>query len=194
MPTRHVVNLAAGCLLALTLGACAGGGPAGAGGAPTRPAAAAATGASTTAPSRPVTPRAVLADGRHPAYVTAIRPGAGTVTLDVVEVLRDREAVKAAARAGAAYAQTYALWIENGNDRLRTLRAAPDLRIDGLIEFGTCERGARRITVGHKLRWLQGELRRHPAYTRSPYVFWVTVRGGVIHRLHLEKLNLTPAC
>lgn len=167
MPTRRVVTLAAGCLLALTLGA---------------------------APSRAAPPQPFLVDGRHPAHITAIRPGAGTVTIDVVQVLRDRAAVRAAGRAGAAFPESYALWIENRSPRLRTLRVAPGLRIDGLTEFATCERAARRLGVRHKLSWLDAELRRHPAYARSPYVFWVTVRDGAIHRLHLEKLELTPAC
>jgi hypothetical protein len=77
----------------------------------------------------PADKTAVLADGRHDAYISKV--DGDSVVVDVVQVFHDDAAVKAAIEDGksrdeARYMTTH---VRNQNPRLRTLRLADDLRI-----------------------------------------------------------------
>ena len=120
------------------------------------------TGAGGATTSEPV----VLADGRHPVLLKAIDPGRGTVTFDLVQVFRDEEATREAAKDHLeADNDSY---MRNVNPRLRTLPVGAGATITANQLAGSNQ----DIPV---------TLSKLSSLTRAGSgVFWITVRGGQI--------------
>jgi hypothetical protein len=130
--------------------------------APASPATKAPTGAGGATSGEPV----VLADGRHPVLLKAIDPGRGTVTFDLVQVFRDEEATREAAKDHLeADNDSYT---RNVNPRLRTLPVGAGASITANQLAGSNQ----DIPV---------TLAKLSSLTRAGSgVFWITVRGGQI--------------
>ena len=129
---------------------------------PASPAAKALTGAGGATSSEPV----VLADGRHPVLLKTIDAGRGTVTFDLVQVFRDEEATREAAKDHLeADNDSYT---RNVNPRLRTLPVGAGASITANQLAGSNQ----DIPV---------TLAKLSSLTRAGSgVFWITVRGGQI--------------
>lgn len=108
----------------------------------------------------------VLADGRHPVLLKAIDVGRGTVTFDLVQVFRDEEAAREAAKDHLeADNDSY---MRNVNPRLRTLPVGAGATITANQLAGSNQ----DIPV---------TLSKLSSLTRAGSgVFWITVRGGQI--------------
>jgi hypothetical protein len=108
----------------------------------------------------------VLADGRHPVLLKAIDAGRGTVTFDLVQVFRDEEAAREAAKDHLeADNDSY---MRNVNPRLRTLPVGAGATITANQLAGSNQ----DIPV---------TLSKLSSLTRAGSgVFWITVRGGEI--------------
>jgi hypothetical protein len=108
----------------------------------------------------------VLADGRHPVLLKAIDAGRGTVTFDLVQVFRDEEATREAAKDHLeADNDSYT---RNVNPRLRTLPVGAGASITANQLAGSNQ----DIPV---------TLAKLSSLTRAGSgVFWITVRGGQI--------------
>jgi hypothetical protein len=108
----------------------------------------------------------VLADGRHPVLLKAIDAGRGTVTFDLVQVFRDEEAAREAAKDHLeADNDSY---MRNVNPRLRTLPVGAGATITANQLAGSNQ----DIPV---------TLSKLSSLTRAGSgVFWITVRGGQI--------------
>lgn len=74
---------------------------------------------------------ALLEDGRHPTYLTAMDVGGRTVTVDVIQFLTGQEAVDAyqAEFPADPAGPPNDYWIVNANPRLRTLPVAPEVTV-----------------------------------------------------------------
>ena len=129
---------------------------------PTSPATTAPTGAGGATSTEPV----VLADGRHPVLLKAIDPGRGTITFDLVQVFRDEEATREAAKDHLeADNDSYT---RNVNPRLRTLPVGAGASISANQLAGSNQ----DIPVS---------LAKLSSLTRAGSgVFWITVRGDHI--------------
>jgi hypothetical protein len=91
----------------------------------------------TVVPSPPADPYA-LADGVYPAYLRKVHVGAGTLTVDVVQLFTDTQARVAAREDGMSWRESRYLeiYIRNENDLLRRLAVTPDATItfaDGCV-------------------------------------------------------------
>ena len=108
----------------------------------------------------------VLADGRHPVLLKAIDAGRGTVTFDLVQVFRDEEAAREAAKDHLeADNDSY---MRNVNPRLRTLPVGAGATITANQLAGSNQ----DIPV---------TLSKLSSLTRAGSgVFWITVSGGQI--------------
>jgi hypothetical protein len=108
----------------------------------------------------------VLADGRHPVLLKAIDAGRGTATFDLVQVFRDEEAAREAAKDHLeADNDSY---MRNVNPRLRTLPVGAGATITANQLAGSNQ----DIPV---------TLSKLSSLTRAGSgVFWITVRGGQI--------------
>ena len=108
----------------------------------------------------------VLADGRHPVLLKAIDAGRGTVTFDLVQIFRDEEAAREAAKDHLeADNDSY---MRNVNPRLRTLPVGAGATITANQLAGSNQ----DIPV---------TLSKLSSLTRAGSgVFWITVRGGQI--------------
>src|SRR5215212_4853588 len=108
----------------------------------------------------------VLADGRHPVLLKAIDAGRGTVTFDLVQVFRDEEATREAAKDHLeADNDSYT---RNVNPRLRTLAVGAGASVTANQLAGSNQ----DIPV---------TLAKLSSLTRAGSgVFWITVRGGQI--------------
>ena len=108
----------------------------------------------------------MLADGRHPVLLKAIDAGRGTVTFDLVQVFRDEEAAREAAKDHLeADNDSY---MRNVNPRLRTLPVGAGATITANQLAGSNQ----DIPV---------TLSKLSSLTRAGSgVFWITVRGGQI--------------
>ena len=108
----------------------------------------------------------VLADGRHPVLLKTIDAGRGTVTFDLVQVYRDEEATREAAKDHLeADNDSYT---RNINPRLRTLPVGASANITANQLAGSNQ----DIPV---------TLAKLSSLTRAGSgVFWITVRGGQI--------------
>jgi hypothetical protein len=107
-----------------------------------------------------------LADGRHPVLLKTIDAGRGTVTFDLVQVYRDEEATREAAKDHLeADNDSYT---RNVNPRLRTLPVGAGANITANQLAGSNQ----DIPV---------TLAKLSSLTRAGSgVFWITVRGGQI--------------
>ena len=108
----------------------------------------------------------VLADGRHPVLLKAIDAGRGTVTFDLVQVFRDEEATREAAKDHLEADNDH--YMRNVNPRLRTLPVGAGANITANQLAGSNQ----DIPV---------TLAKLSSLTRAGSgVFWITVRGGQI--------------
>jgi hypothetical protein len=129
-------------------------------------------------------PASVLADGTYPTYVKGVDVQGATITVDVLQVFEDGEAVQAAIEDGVSpdEAAMQYLYIRNENPRLRTLPVTADVQIHFI---GSCEGTSDRDA-------LLSELKDATTLFTTLYYYDITVRNGAIHQIaeHLAK----PAC
>jgi hypothetical protein len=125
---------------------------------------------------------AVLPDGVHHAYIRRVDIARDRITVDVVQLFLDGDAVKAAVADGKSRedAQYLTVWLRNQNPRLRTLPLAADLR----VRFHhTCEEPSDR----------RAELTRLAASARlGVYFYSLTVHDGAVHAI--KERQIIPAC
>ena len=141
------------------------------------PAAAAPFGAAPAAQAarpNPATPDSSLADGRHPARITAVHPATKQVTIDVVQFFFGDAATEAARADGSTdLPPPNDHWIRNINPGLRTLPVAADAPVTVNI-LSSDETGDSQTNSTISLSKLaaygdvQGSL------------FWITTRSGAV--------------
>jgi hypothetical protein len=136
----------------------------------------AATSADTAAGS------AVLPDGTHHTLIRKVDVARDRITVDVVQLFLDGDAVKAAIADGKPrqQAEVMTVWLRNQNPRLRTLPLAADLEVDF---HQSCEEELGRRAV---LEQLAGNVR------LGLYFHTLTVRDGVVHAIKERQIH--PAC
>jgi hypothetical protein len=125
---------------------------------------------------------AALADGTHHAYIRRVDIARDRITVDVVQLFLDGDAVKAAVADGKSRqdAQYLQVWLRNQNPRLRTLPLAADLRVDF---HHSCEESSDRRAVLTKLA----------ANARlGVYFYSLTVHDGAVHAI--KERQIIPAC
>jgi hypothetical protein len=124
----------------------------------------------------------VLPDGVHHALIRKVDVAGDRITVDVVQLFLDDDAVKAAVADGKPREEVRALmvWLRNQNPRLRSLPLATDLRVDF---FQSCEESPDRRTM---LTKLAGNAR------LGVYFYSLTVRDGSVHAV--KERQITPAC
>jgi hypothetical protein len=114
-------------------------------------------------------PRPLLADGRHAARITAVDTEGRTVTVDVIQFLTGKAAIKAASAAGEESPPPNDYFIVNDNPKLRTLPVRADF-----------------VTVNTLMAQETGSSTKSTVITFEDFaqldtryaVFWVTVRDG----------------
>jgi len=125
---------------------------------------------------------AVLPDGVHHALIRKVDIADDRITVDVVQLFLDGNAVKAAIADGKPReeASTIMVWLRNQNPRLRSLPLATDLRVDF---FHPCDEDPDRRALLAKLA----------ANARLGHYFYsLTVRDGSVHAMKERQIN--PAC
>ena len=142
---------------------------------PTQDAAAAAAPVG-AAPARrnPATPDSSLADGRHPARITAVDADGEQVTIDVVQFFFGDAATEAARADGSTdLPPPNDHWIRNINPELRTLPVTADaaVTVNGLswLETGSATSNS---TISLSKLASYGDVRGS--------LFWVTTRDGAV--------------
>jgi hypothetical protein len=125
---------------------------------------------------------AVLADGVHHSLIRKVDIANDRITVDVVQLFLDGDAVKAAIADGKPREQAEAMtvWLRNRNPRLRTLPLAADLKVDF---YQSCDEKPDRRAV---LEQLAGNVR------LGVYFYSLTVRGGEVHAI--KERQIQPAC
>jgi hypothetical protein len=125
---------------------------------------------------------AVLPDGTHHALIRRVDIARDRITVDVVQLFLDGDAVKAAVADGKSRedAQYLTVWLRNQNPRLRTLPLAADLRVDF---HHSCEEPSDRRAVLTKLA---------ASARLGVYFYSLTVRDGAVHAI--KERQITPAC
>ena len=129
----------------------------------------------TAAPRRnPATPDSSLADGRHPARITAVDAVGEQVTIDVVQFFFGDAATEAARADGSTdLPPPNDHWIRNANPGLRTLPVAPAaaVTVNGLswLETGSA---TSNTTISLSKLASYGDVRGS--------LFWVTTRDGAV--------------
>jgi len=149
--------------------------------------------ATATDPPRPTPPpvaratstgsgtKVILKDGRYPTYILKVRPGARTVTLDLVQFFTGPAASKAAEEDHAAEVPPpNDYWIRNVNMLLRTLPVGSSARVT-VNTLAAEETGSAVEDVTVTLTKLD-------SYNLSGHLFWVTVRGDKVTRLSEQFL------
>jgi hypothetical protein len=127
----------------------------------------------------------VLPDGDTPAYITKVDAANDRIVVDVVQVFKDDQAVKAAIADGKSPSEAKYLpgWVRNENPRLRTVPLASNLDVRLL---GGCEEtGKDRTTV-------LTQLAEHAKRRGGAYYFTLTVNGGKVTKIQ-EQLAIN-AC
>jgi hypothetical protein len=120
--------------------------------------------------------KVILKDGRYPTYILKVRPGARTVTLDLVQFFTGPAANKAAEEDHAAEVPPpNDYWIRNANMLLRTLTVGTSARVT-VNTLAAEETGSADKDVKVSLTKLA-------SYDLSNHLFWVTVRGDTVTRL-----------
>ena len=124
--------------------------------------------------STTATPSA-LADGKHDAFIRTLDTRRGKVVVDVVQVFKDEDAVKAAIEDGKPRdtAQYLPVYVRNQNPRLRTLPLASNVQVDLL---GGCEDS----TLGKEA--LLAKLAQN-ASIAGVYYYTLTVEDGAVQRI-----------
>jgi hypothetical protein len=117
----------------------------------------------------------VLADGKHDAFIRKLDTRGRTLVVDVVQVFKDEDAVKAAIEDGRPRdtAQYLPVYVRNQNPRLRTLPLASNFRADLL---GGCEDS----TLGQEA--LLAKLAKN-ARIAGVYYYTLTVKDGAVQRI-----------
>jgi hypothetical protein len=125
---------------------------------------------------------AVLPDGTHHAYIRRVDIDRDRITVDVVQLFLDGDAVKAAVADGKSRqeAQYLMVWLRNQNPRLRTLPLAADLRVDF---HHSCEESSDRRAVLTKLA---------ASARLGVYFYSLTVHDGAVHAI--KERQIIPAC
>jgi hypothetical protein len=124
----------------------------------------------------------VLPDGVHHVLIRKVDIANDRVTVDVVQLFLDGNAVKAAIADGKPREEAAAImvWLRNQNPRLRSLPLATDLRVDF---FHPCDEAPDRPALLTKLA----------ANARLGHYFYtLTVRDGSVHAMKERQIN--PAC
>ena len=122
-----------------------------------------------TATRSKLKPRPLLADGRHAARITTVDTEGRTVTVDVIQFLTGKAAIKAASAAGEESPPPNDYFIVNDNPKLRTLPVRADF-----------------VTVNTLMAQETGSSTKSTVITFEDFaqldtryaVFWVTVRDG----------------
>ena len=141
------------------------------------PAAAAPIAAAPAAPAahpNPATPNSSLADGRHPARITAVDPNDQQLTIDVVQFFYGDAATEAARADGSTdLPPPNDHWIRNANPGLRTLPIAADapVTVNGLSWLDTGNATTNSTISVSKLA-SYGDI--------TGSLFWVTTRDGAV--------------
>jgi hypothetical protein len=117
----------------------------------------------------------VLADGEHDAFIRKLDARGRTVVVDVVQVFKDKDAVKAAIEDGKPRdtAQYLPVYVRNQNPRLRTLPLASNFQADLL---GGCEDS----TLSQEA--LLDKLAKN-ARIAGVYYYTLTVKDGAVQRI-----------
>jgi hypothetical protein len=117
----------------------------------------------------------VLADGKHDAFIRKLDTRGRTLVVDVVQVFKDEDAVKAAIEDGRPRdtAQYLPVYVRNQNPRLRTLPLAGNFRADLL---GGCEDS----TLSQQA--LLDKLAKN-ARIAGVYYYTLTVKDGAVQRI-----------
>jgi len=187
VPAPVPAAVLAALLTSLTLGGC--GAATSDNPAPTTAAAAdtiqdvgADDGADTTASSPSSTAGAVLADGRHPAFLKSVDLASRTIVIDVVQFFTGAEAAKAASEDGQESPPPNDYYIRNSNPRLRTLPVQPTARITVNILASD--------ETGDATKNLSVDLVKLSSYfpTEISPLFWVTVRNDRVSALEEQYL------
>ena len=128
----------------------------------------------------------VLADGKHDAFIRKLDTRGRTVVVDVVQVFKDKDAVKAAIEDGKPRdtAQYLPVYVRNQNPRLRTLALARDLRLD--LRGGDCQ-----APLNHQLTKLAADARSMSGSIHT-YYFTLTVRAGAVQQV--QEVLAINAC
>jgi hypothetical protein len=125
---------------------------------------------------------AVLADGVHHSLIRKVDVTHDRITVDVVQLFLDGDAVKAAIADGKPrpQAEVMTVYLRNQNPRLRTLPLASDLKVDF---YQSCDEQPDRRAV---LEQLAGNAR------LGVYFYSLTVRDGAVHAI--KERQIQPAC
>ena len=125
---------------------------------------------------------AALPDGVHHTLIRRVDIAHDRITVDVVQLFLDGDAVKAAIADGKSrqQAEYLTVYLRNQNPRLRTLPLAADLKVD---LHGSCEENKDRRAL---LEQLAGNVR------LGLYFHTLTVRDGVVHAI--KERQIQPAC
>ena len=125
---------------------------------------------------------AALPDGIHHTLIRKVDLAHDRITVDVVQLFLDGDAVKAALADGKPRqrAEVMTVYLRNQNPRLRTLPLAADLKVD---LHGSCEENKDRRAL---LEQLAGNAR------LGLYFHTLTVRDGVVHAI--KERQIQPAC
>jgi hypothetical protein len=137
-------------------------------------------GAATSADT--ATGSAALPDGTHHTLIRRVDVAGDRITVDVVQLFLDGDAVKAAIADGKSrqQAEVLTVWLRNQNPRLRTLPLAAGLKVDF---HQPCDEQPDRRAV---LEQLAGNVR------LGLYFHTLTVRDGVVHAIKERQIH--PAC
>lgn len=117
----------------------------------------------------------VLPDGDTPAYITKVDAANDHIVVDVVQVFKDDQAVKAAIADGKKPAEAKYLtgWVRNENLRLRTLPLAGNLDVR---LRGECDGSGKDRTA------VLNQLAEH-AKRKGAWYFDLTVDGGKVTKI-----------
>jgi hypothetical protein len=118
---------------------------------------------------------AALTDGKHDAFIRKLDTRGRTVVVDVVQVFKDKDAVKAAIEDGKSRdeAQYLSVWVRNQNPRLRTLPLASGFEVGPI-------NGCEGSTLGR-----EALLKKLAANARMDgvYYYTLTVKDGAVQRI-----------
>lgn len=168
---------AAALAVTVLLGACGGDGREPAATTTSTPALTTST-TSTAAPSSTTagpagsttTAAPVIADGRHPVYLTAVDLAGRTVTFDLIQFLTGDAGIAAYREdTGESDTPPNDYWIRNVNAKLRTVRLGADVGVRLLPASGGAE------PEGSTLEKLAAYVPANPGR-----MFWLRVAGGAV--------------
>lgn len=120
----------------------------------------------------------VLPDGDHVAYVTALDPAAGTVTLDLAELLTGPEAAAAHEEDTGEPLDGEQFYLRNRNPKLRTMPLADGASYGLVYSASCCEPTS--VTLADLAATVQGGW---AGVTQPDPPFNVSVQGGEVTAL-----------